>query len=124
MAMKKLFLFGIAALFLATGAAHADCCDMAPLVPAGHAFYVAAKRQFGHGFSSVDLGGEKWKDCSGEGECVVRDCKGNWSPDQRRDQECGSKYAVVAVKSTRYLGLDKDKIVLLCSYRTKPVIRF
>jgi hypothetical protein len=34
------------------------------------------------------------------------------------------KIATVEVKDTRYLGLDKDKSYLLCSYRTKPMIKF
>ncbi len=95
--MKKVFLAGCAVLFLAAGTAQADCCDMPKLVPAGHAFDVAAKRQFGRGFSRVSV---------------------------YEDETIKPKIATVEVKDNRYLGLDKDKSYLLCRYRTKPVIRF
>jgi hypothetical protein len=127
LAMKKALLAGIAALFLATGAAHADCCDMAPITPATREFYVAAIRQFGRGFSSVGLFGEQWKDCSVETiGCVLRLCDKNWpSSEGREKQECSLKgSAVIQVSDTRYLGLEEGKIYLMCSYRTKPMIRF
>jgi hypothetical protein len=118
----------IAALLLATGTAHADCCDGPPLMPAGHAFYVAAKRHFGRGFSSVYLSGEKWRDCSNwDGttypmKCDLRSC--DEPPPEERKFECTIKSVVVIVKNTRYLGVDKDTSYLDCHYRTKPVIRF
>ena len=116
----KLLLTAIAALLLATGTAHADCCDMAPTVEAGPAFYAAAKRQFGRGFSSVGLYGIVWQDYSGE-KRVLRSCKEN-SPPEERKHECDLKnHAVVVVKDRRYLGLEWDKSYLMCQYRTKPV---
>jgi hypothetical protein len=126
--MKKALLAGVAALsVLCASAAHADCCDMAPVTPAGHAFYIAAKRHFGRAFSSVGLVGEKWKDCSdtdSDGECVLRDCNVSRPPPPDYRHDCDSKFAVVTVKDTRYLGLEKGKIYLLCDYRPKPVVRF
>lgn len=93
--MKNLFITCVAALFLATETAHADCCE--PVVPAGHAFEVAAKRHFGRGFSSVSF----------------------WENEPKP-----KKIVIVDVKDTRHLGLDKNKSYLLCRYRTKPVIKF
>jgi hypothetical protein len=123
-AMKKLLLAGCVALFLATPA-QADCCDMAPLIPAGREFEVAAKRQFGRGFASVGLWGKQWRDYSDNGEEVLRDFDGNWPPPEHRNKsDCLSKGAVVTVKNRRYLGLDWDKSYLVCRYRTKPTIRF
>jgi hypothetical protein len=125
--MTRWFIASIAAMFLATGTANADCCDMAPITPAGHALKVAAKRQFGRAFSSVGLVGEKWKDCSdidGDGKCVLRDCDVSRPPPPDYRHDCDSKSAIVTVKDTRYLGLEKGEIYLICNYRTKPVVRF
>jgi hypothetical protein len=66
-------------LFLATGTAHADCCDMGKFTPAGRAFDVAANRQFGRGVvSSVSL----------------------WEEEHRPNDI----YAVMNIKDRRYLG--------------------
>jgi hypothetical protein len=105
--MKKLLLTGVAVLFLATGTAHADCCDMAKSVRAGHAFQMAAKRQFGRAAFNVHIYREK-----------------DLRPEEK---DLANKAANLVIKDARYLGLDKDYkdgSYLLCSYWTKPVIRF
>jgi hypothetical protein len=123
-AISRALLTGVAALFLATGTAHADCCFMAPITPAGRAFYDAAKRHFGHSFSSVGLWQtQTWKDCVSDPElgCVQRECWWQAPPEDQKD-ECKTKpEVVVVVKDTRYLGLDDGKIYLICRYRTKPI---
>jgi hypothetical protein len=103
--MKKLLLTSVA--LLATGPAQADCCDMAKSVRAGHAFQIAAKRQFGRGASNMRIYREK----------DLRD----------EEKDLANKAATLDIKDARYLGVDKDYkdgSYLLCSYRTKPVIRF
>src|SRR5262249_41986127 len=119
-----------AALFLATGAAHADCCGMAPTTPASRAFYNAAKRHFGGSFSRVELWQtQTWKDCSDPDlGCIPRECWSETPPEDQKD-ECKTKPdVIITVKNSRYLGLDgiksancPDVCYLICRYRTKPI---
>jgi hypothetical protein len=108
------------------------------LTPGGRAFAVAAKRQFGRGVAKkVGLfqASQGWIDCfSHPGKCVGRGCGGNWDPPEDQKDECDPRInpgrdavAVLTITDARYLGLDKDYpngSWLLCSYRTKPTIRF
>jgi hypothetical protein len=96
--MKKLLLSGVAALFLATGTAYADSCDMAKSVRAGHAFQIAAKRQFGRGASNVHIYREE-----------------DLSPEQK---DLANKAAMLDIKDRRYLGVPNDKS--FCCVATGP----
>jgi hypothetical protein len=120
--MTRAFL--ITALLLATTPAHAECCDDMPSYEyAGRAFDVAAKRQFGRGVFSVGIYTRRSVSeyCNNNGLAVgfqsVEDCI--------RQQAQG---AVLEIKNARYLGVDEqgytNGMYLMCSYRTKPRIRF
>src|SRR5262249_20661268 len=92
--MKKLLLTSITALFLATGTAHADCCDMAKSVRAPRAFQVAAQRQFGRSVSNVHIYREK--DVAEYAERFPG------------AEEWLSTGAWMVIKNARYLGVDEQ----------------
>ena len=101
-------------VFMALRPAHADCCDMAKSVRAPHAFQVAAQRQFGGSVSNVHI--YRDKDIA---EYAER------APGAEKWLSTG---AWMVIKDARYLGVDEqgyqNEMYFLCSYRTRPVIRF